>query len=133
MPFMPFAGAPDMAERKQGGKVLVVEDVMLIRMATVDMIEQIGFSAAEAGDGSAALALLRKDSDIEILLTDLGLPGMGGHQLVEEALRLRPGLKVIIASGYSPEASAGGRPENQEIVHLTKPYDLSQLRRALGV
>jgi CheY-like chemotaxis protein len=133
MPFMPSAGAPDMAVAERGGKVLVVEDVLLIRMATVDMLEQIGFSTAEAGDGSEALALLQADPEIEILLTDLGLPGMGGHQLVEEALRLKPGLKVIIASGYSLEASAGQRPENQDIVHLTKPYDLSQLRRALGV
>ena len=122
-----------MAVAERGGKVLVVEDVLLIRMATVDMIEQIGFSAAEAGDGAEALALLRMDSDIDILLTDLGLPGMSGRQLVEEALRLRPGLKVIIASGYSTEGAGGRRPENQGIVHLTKPYDLSQLRRALGV
>ena len=112
------------------GKVLVVEDVMLIRMATVDMIEQLGFQALEAGDGNEALALLQKNPDIEILLTDLGLPGMNGRQLVEEARRLRPGLKVIVASGYSTEAQAGGRPDG-DIRHLTKPFDLGQLRRAL--
>jgi CheY-like chemotaxis protein len=115
------------------GKVLVVEDVLLIRMSTVDMIEQIGFSTVEAGDGAEALALLQNDPAIEILLTDLGLPGMNGRQLVEEALRLKPGLKVIIASGYSTEAGAGGRPDDKGLVHLTKPYDLGQLRRALGV
>ncbi len=113
------------------GKILVVEDVMLIRMATVDMVEQIGFQAAEAGDGAEALALLQNDPQIEILLTDLGLPGMNGHQLVEEARRLRPDLKVIIASGYSIESAAGGKP-NGDITHLTKPFDLGQLRRALG-
>jgi signal transduction histidine kinase/DNA-binding response OmpR family regulator/CHASE3 domain sensor protein len=113
------------------GKILVVEDVMLIRMATVDMVEQIGFTAAEAGDGAEALAILRKDPEIEILLTDLGLPGMSGRQLVEEARRLRSDLKVIIASGYSTESAAGGWPDG-EITHLTKPFDLGQLRRALG-
>jgi CheY-like chemotaxis protein len=118
---------------QQRGKVLVVEDVMLIRMATVDMLEQIGFSAVEAGDGAEALALLQDDPEIAILLTDLGLPGMNGRQLVEEALRLKPGLKVIIASGYSTEIGAGGRPQDKGLVHLTKPYDLGQLRRALGV
>jgi signal transduction histidine kinase/DNA-binding response OmpR family regulator len=122
-----------MDRNQQRGKVLVVEDVMLIRMATVDMLEQIGFSAAEAGDGAEALALLQADPEIEILLTDLGLPGMNGRQLVEEALRLKPGLKVIIASGYSTEADMGGRPGDKGLVHLTKPYDLSQLKRALGV
>ena len=103
-------------------------------MATMDMIEQIGFAGVEAGDGVEALALLQQDPQIEILLTDLGLPGtQNGRQLVEEARRLKPGLKIIIASGYSTEAKAGGRPEDKDIVHLTKPYDLAQLRRALGV
>ena len=118
------------AERR--GKILVVEDVMLIRMATVDMVEQIGFQATEAGDGAEALAILQKDPDIEILLTDLGLPGMNGRQLVEEARRLRPGIKVIIASGYSTENIAGGKLDG-DITYLTKPFDLGQLRRALAV
>ncbi|HEY2836197.1 MAG TPA: response regulator [Rhizomicrobium sp.] len=113
------------------GKVLVVEDVMLIRMATVDMIEQLGFQALEAGDGAEALAILQKNPDVETLLTDLGLPGMNGRQLVEEARRLRPDLRVIVASGYSIESLVGGKP-NGDVAHLTKPYDLGQLRRALG-
>ena len=125
------AEPPPSAGRR--GKILVVEDVMLIRMATVDMVEQMGFQASEAGDGAEALAILQKDPDIEILLTDLGLPGMNGRQLVEEARRLRPDLKVIIASGYSTESDAGGRPGDGGIKHLTKPFDLGQLRRALGI
>ena len=111
------------------GKVLVVEDVMLIRMATVDMVEQLGFQALEAGDGADALSILQKNPDIEILLTDLGLPRMNGRQLVEEARRLRPDLRVIVASGYSSGIQAG--PDGG-VAHLTKPYDLGQLRRALG-
>jgi len=116
---------------EQRGKILVVEDVMLIRMATVDMVEQIGFQALEAGDGAEALAILQKDPHVDILLTDLGLPGMTGRQLVEEARRLRPDLKVIIASGYSTENA--GKPGDGDIRHLTKPFDLGQLRRALEV
>ncbi|HEX4272749.1 MAG TPA: response regulator, partial [Rhizomicrobium sp.] len=123
----PPAAAPDMAVAERRGKVLVVEDIALIRMTTVDMIEQIGFAAVEAADGAAALSILQTDPDIEILLTDLGLPGMSGRQLVEEALRLKPSLKVIIASGYSTE------PEQWTgvAVHLVKPFDLAQLRKAL--
>jgi len=126
----PVPATPSVERR---GKILVVEDIMLIRMATVDMLEQIGFQAAEAGDGAEALAILQRDPQIEILLTDLGLPGMNGRQLVEEARRLRPDLKVIIASGYSTENSAGARPDGGDIKHLTKPFDLGQLRRALEV
>jgi signal transduction histidine kinase/CheY-like chemotaxis protein len=126
----PPKSIPDMAVDQRRGKVLVVEDVALIRMTTVDMVEQIGFEAAEAGDGAEALAILQKDGDIEILLTDLGLPGMNGRQLVEEALRLKPNLKVIIASGYSTHEEQGSKlPAN--VAYLTKPFDMQQLRRVL--
>jgi signal transduction histidine kinase/DNA-binding response OmpR family regulator len=108
-------------------KVLVVEDVPVIRMATVDMIEQIGLRASEAGDGPEALALLEKDPEIAVLITDLGLPGMDGRQLVEKARLLKPGLKVIIASGYSGDVKDHG----YGIGHLTKPFDVGALRRAL--
>ena len=130
-PVAPPATAPDMAVSERRGKVLVVEDIALIRMSTVDMVEQIGFEAVEAGDGAEALALLQKDEDIRILLTDLGLPGMNGRQLVQEARRLRPAIKVIIASGYSTESAEGGKMQGETT--LTKPYDFAQLKRALGV
>jgi signal transduction histidine kinase/CheY-like chemotaxis protein len=110
-------------------KVLVVEDVALIRMTTVDMVQEIGFDTAEAGDGAEALGVLQNDPDIDILLTDLGLPGMNGRQLMDEALRLRPELKIVVASGYSEEAGAGGYADG--VVTLMKPFDISALRRAL--
>ena len=106
-------------------KVLVVEDVALIRLTTVEMVEDIGFAAAAAADAQQALAMLKEDDGISILLTDLGLPGMSGRQLVEEALRLKPGLKVIVASGYREEGFAAN------IGLLRKPFDLQQLQRAL--
>ena len=114
------------AKRK---KVLVVEDVALIRMSTVDMVEEIGFEPIEANDGAQALAILQNDPDIDVLLTDLGLPVMNGRQLMEEALRLKPGIKVIIASGYSTGREAGGQPDG--VLNLMKPYDINQLRAAL--
>ena len=119
---------PEPAPR--GGKVLVVEDVVLIRMTTVDMLEQLGFTALEAGDGAEALAILAGDPSINILLTDLGLPGMNGRQLVEEALRQRPNLKVIIASGYSTEREESDALRGR-VANLTKPFDMAQLKRAL--
>jgi signal transduction histidine kinase/DNA-binding response OmpR family regulator len=111
------------------GKVLVVEDVALIRVTTVDMVEQLGFPVADAADANEALAILKQDSAIAILLTDLGLPGMNGHQLVEEALKLNPALKVIIASGYSTSEDQNDRLSGAR--YLTKPFDMQQLRRVL--
>jgi CheY-like chemotaxis protein len=112
------------------GKVLVVEDIALIRVTTMDMAEQLGFETLEAPDAQDALTLLKQDSDISILLTDLGLPGMNGRQLVEEALRLKPGLKVIIATGYTMREGEGTSGA-QGISYLVKPYDMQQLRSAL--
>ena len=122
--------APGPALEGKRGKVLVVEDVALIRMTTVDMVEQIGFDAIEAADASEALALLQKDEAVTILLTDLGLPGMNGRQLVEEVLRFRPGIKIIIASGYSTSKEEGGKLP-ATVSYLTKPFDMQQLRRVL--
>ncbi|HUE66316.1 MAG TPA: response regulator [Rhizomicrobium sp.] len=112
------------------GKVLVVEDIALIRVTTMDMAEQLGFETLEAPDAQDALTLLKQDSDISILLTDLGLPGMSGRQLVEEALRLKPGLKVIIATGYTMH-ECEGTSNAQGISYLVKPFDMQQLRSAL--
>jgi signal transduction histidine kinase/DNA-binding response OmpR family regulator len=126
----PAQAQPVAQAAPRGGKVLVVEDVALIRMTTVDMVEQLGFTPLEAGDGAEALALLAGDPQVAILLTDLGLPGMNGRQLVEEALRQRPDLKVIIASGYSTEAEESDALKGK-VAYLTKPFDMAQLKRAL--
>ena len=110
-------------------KVLVVEDIALIRMTTVEMVEEIGFAVAEAGTGPEALSLLENDPGIGVLLTDLGLPGMSGREVVEKALQLKPDLKVIVVSGYASEQDSGkfaGR-----FAHLMKPFDIEQLRRVL--
>jgi CheY-like chemotaxis protein len=119
--------AQPQALRPEVPKVLVVEDVPVIRMATMDMISQIGLRASEAGDGAEALAMIEKDPDIAVLITDLGLPGMDGRQLVEKARFLKPSLKVIIASGFAGDAKDHG----VGVGHLTKPFDVSQLKRAL--
>jgi signal transduction histidine kinase/DNA-binding response OmpR family regulator len=117
----------DGAPGRKKGRVLVVEDDALIRMSTIDMVTEAGFETLETGDGARALALLQQNEDVEILLTDLGLPGMNGRDLVTAALRLRPGLKVIVASGYSSNAEA----PKENVTQLRKPFDMFQLRRAL--
>jgi PAS domain S-box-containing protein len=125
----------DLARRMRGllkdnrRVVLLVEDDALVRMAAEDMIESLGFSVRPAGEASAALAVLTSGERVDILFTDVGLPGMRGPELAREALALRPGLKVIFASGY-------GETEETAAVavatRLGKPYDHTQLAEALG-
>ncbi len=67
--------------------VLVVEDDALVRMAAVDMIESLGFAAAQAGDAEEALAILQANERIDVLFTDIGLPGMRGPELAPRRWR----------------------------------------------
>ncbi|HXQ11918.1 MAG TPA: response regulator [Caulobacteraceae bacterium] len=110
--------------------VLVVEDDALVRMAAVDMIESLGFGAAQAGDAEEALAILNASEQIDILFTDIGLPGVRGPELAAKARALRPGLKVVFASGYGETEEAQGVAGAR---HLDKPYQQSQLAEVLDV
>ena len=109
--------------------VLVVEDDALVRMSAVDMTEALGFTPLEAEDAPSALKILGGDARIDVLFTDIGLPGMRGHELARKALELRPDLTIVFASGY------GETEEGQEIEgarHLGKPYEQDELAEALG-
>jgi len=121
------APAQQVRQMETPKKVLVVEDNALIRMTTVEMVEELGHVTAEAGTGPAALEILGSDAEIAIMLTDLGLPGMSGRELVAEALKVRPGLKIVIVSGYSAQDVERGANE----AYLMKPFDIEQLRRVL--
>jgi len=109
--------------------VLVVEDEAMVRMAAVEMIQTMGFEVRQASDATQALKALGGEDRIDILFTDIGLPGMRGPELAEAALKLRPALKVIFASGY---ADAGDASAIAGAVHLGKPYQLEELAEVLG-
>jgi len=111
-------------------KALVVDDMALVRMSTADMIGEMGLTAAEAGTGPEALELLARDKDIDLLVTDLGLPGMSGAELIREARRRNPSLAVVVISGYSRNAeNSGDIPA--DAMFVVKPFDTAQLRRAI--
>jgi signal transduction histidine kinase/DNA-binding response OmpR family regulator len=126
----PMSQMPGESKPAQFKKALIVEDMALIRMTTVDMLAEIGLEAAEAGDGQSALDLLDGDPEIDVVIADLGLPGMSGRELIAEVRRRRPDLRIVVASGdtdgktRSDGALAG-------VVFLPKPYDIEQLRRAV--
>jgi signal transduction histidine kinase/DNA-binding response OmpR family regulator len=108
--------------------ILVVEDEMLVRMSTVDMLEQLGHKVTETEDGHSALAALEADGKIDLLITDLGLVGMSGEDLVTQVKQLRPDIRIVVASGYElPEGMA-----SQGTVHLGKPFQLGDLRAAVA-
>ena len=111
-------------------KVLVVDDEVLVRMATVEMVSECGLAVDEAGDGAEALRRLADDPEIDVLVTDLGLPGMPGAELIRQARAARPSLAIVVASGYSRDGTVdAGLPE--DAVFLSKPFDVVGLRRAI--
>jgi len=107
--------------------VLVVEDDELVREATVGNVMDLGHRVLEAADADAALQMLDGGAVIDVLFTDLRLPGKDGEQLAREARQRRPGLKVIFTSG--------GPAPNERLVAMSaaiwlgKPYKWADLKR----
>jgi CheY-like chemotaxis protein len=107
-------------------RVLFVEDEVVLRMSTVDMLERLGCLVAAVGSGEHALEILDRGSDFDLLLTDLGLPGMTGEQLAAEVQNRFPKLPVIIASGYAKSSAEPGA-----LRFIGKPYSSIDLQQAL--
>ncbi len=108
--------------------VLVVEDDSLVRAAAIDMIAELGFAVVGVEDAPAALAHLESGARVDVLFTDVGLPGMRGPALAAAARDIRPEIKVVFASGYgeSEETSAV-----HGALHLAKPYQRQTLAKLL--
>ena len=109
-------------------RVLLVEDDALIRLSTADMLESLGYSVVEASTALDALAVL-DDQPVDVLVTDIGLPGMSGGQLAEQACLKMPGLQVVFASGQDHIPGLNGAITSA--VQLRKPYDQAALADAL--
>jgi CheY-like chemotaxis protein len=102
----------------------------LVSLATVDLLEGAGYAVHAAPDATRALDLLDQHPDIDIMVTDIGLPGMDGHALAAEARRRRPDLKLVFLTGYDRSGTIG-EPADQRTRHLGKPYLDSDLFEAL--
>ncbi len=106
--------------------VLVVDDDPLIAMCTVDMLEDLGHRVLEAHDGAEALRLLAAEPTIGLIITDQAMPEMTGAELVRRARARRPGLPVLLATGYG-----GGEADTAGLPRLAKPFQQSDLARAI--
>jgi signal transduction histidine kinase/CheY-like chemotaxis protein len=115
-----------------GEVVLVVEDEPTVREAAVESLRDLGYQTLEAADAAAALAMLRTVERIDVLFSDVVMPGgMNGVQLAVEARRLRPRMKVLLTSGYT--ALTDDRDVPPDVLLLPKPYRRAQLATQLSV
>ena len=103
--------------------ILVVDDDALINMSTVDMVQDLGHTALEAYSGKEALQILGSDRHIDALITDFAMPGMTGVELANRARELRPGLPILLATGYA-ELPNG---MTIDLPRLSKPYQQTEL------
>ena len=113
----------------EGHAVLVVEDNAIVRSVAVARLEELGHRVLEAENAATALELLSSDTPIDLLFTDVVIPGgMGGLNLARRAIELRPGIRVVFTSGYAASFKTIGDLPGE---FLQKPYRDDELRRVL--
>lgn len=110
-----------------GEAVVVVEDDPAVRMLVVNVLDELGYTAHQAADARTALPLLESDLRVDLLVTDVGLPGMNGRQLAEIARQHRPGLRVLFMTGYAEKAAErqGFLEDGMDMV--AKPFSIDLL------
>jgi CheY-like chemotaxis protein len=110
------------------GTMLVVEDDPSVRELVVAVLKDLGFSPLAAADALAGLKILRAAAPIDLLITDIGLPGMNGQEMVKRARALRPGLKILFMTGYD-ETDDPLEPGSELIA---KPFSIDALALQIG-
>ncbi|MGH7046697.1 MAG: CHASE3 domain-containing protein [Stellaceae bacterium] len=112
--------------------VLVVDDDEIVRATVASMLEELGYAVLLAASGAAALAILKGDTKIDLLFTDVVMAGpIGGRQLADQAAALRPTLKVLFTSGYTENAIVHNGRLDRGVELLSKPYSRERLAAKL--
>jgi PAS domain S-box-containing protein len=131
------AGAPKPLNAKTGGTILVVDDEADLLEITIAYLAGMGFTSYEANDGASALEVIAKHGEIDLMVTDIVMPGgMNGVELAHKAKALRPDLKIIYSSGFPAEALAEKSMPLVEGPLLRKPYQRAEfaaiIHRVMG-
>jgi signal transduction histidine kinase len=110
------------------GNVLVVDDEPTVRMLAFESLKEYGYNVIEAADGPSGLRVLRSGTPLDLMITDVGLPGgMNGRQLADAARETRPALKIIFITGYAENAVMGSGQLPQGMQVLSKPFAIGDL------
>ena len=115
--------APPPVESNRSATLLYVDDDFLIGLSTTTLLEDLGHTVIHANSGAKALEVLQSSRDVDLMITDYAMPGMNGMQLSEAARKLRPGLPILLATGYADLPDGAGL----DLPRLSKPYQQHQL------
>ncbi|WP_426219980.1 ATP-binding protein [Pseudomonas sp. DWRC2-2] len=116
---LPFANA--------GETVLIVEDDPAVRVLVGSVLKELGYGFIEAGDADTAVPIIESDHRIDLMISDVGLPGMNGRQLAEIGRQIRPELKVLFITGYAEHAAVRGGFLDPGMQLITKPFTFDLL------
>ncbi len=114
-----------------GETVLVVEDEPVVRGVVLEMLAEQGYRTLEAVDGPSGLKILRSDQRIDLLVTDVGLPGMNGRQVADQARESRADLKILFITGYAESVAIADGFLQPGMEMITKPFDLDHLAQRI--
>lgn len=116
------------AHRAEAGEaVLVVEDEPIVRALILEVLADLGYQALEAVDGPSGLKILESRQRIDLLVSDVGLPGLNGRQLADHARLMRPDLKVLFITGYAEQAAIASGFLAPGMEMITKPFAIDDL------
>ena len=116
---LPFANA--------GETVLIVEDDPAVRVLVSAVLKELGYGFIEAGDANTAVPIIESEQRIDLMISDVGLPGMNGRQLAEIGRQIRPELKVLFITGYAEHAAVRGGFLDPGMQLITKPFTFDLL------
>jgi PAS domain S-box-containing protein len=125
---VPDAGAmAAAAEEGRSETILVVEDETVVRETIVEVLGELGYRVLQAADGPSGLSALLSAGPIDLLVTDVGLPGLNGRQMADQARVARPDLRVLFITGYAGDATFGQGQDDPGMQLMTKPFTVDAL------
>lgn len=131
-PVTPEAEPALALQAREGETVLVIDDEPTVRMLVVEILEGLGYGAIEAVDGAAGLKILESDARVDLLITDVGLPGgMNGRQVADAARVKRPDLKILFITGYAENAVLSHGHLDPGMHILTKPFSMEAMKQRI--
>ncbi|WP_246702706.1 PAS domain S-box protein [Starkeya sp. ORNL1] len=115
-----------------GQRVLVVEDDEAVRMLVREILQELGYTPIEAPEAQAAIRILASPEQIDLMISDVGLPGMNGRQLAEVARQQRPALPILFLTGYAENAAIRSGFLGTNMAMITKPFAIETLSAKIG-
>jgi CheY-like chemotaxis protein len=117
----------DTPQAREGETILLVEDDPAVRALVSQVLSELGYAYVEAGDAVGAIPILESSQRIDLMISDVGLPGMNGRQLADIGRQLRADLKVLFITGYAENAHARSGFLEEGMQMITKPFAFDQL------